>query len=107
MPGIVGIITKRPRAWAEAQLHRMVNALCHEASYVSGVWSDESLGIYAGWIARENSFSSEMPLQSESGDQVLIFSGEEYPDPQTVAGLVARGHEIEDTESAYLGHMAE
>ena len=43
MPGIVGLITKMPREWAEPQLRRMVKTLCHEPFYRSGVWIDESL----------------------------------------------------------------
>jgi asparagine synthase (glutamine-hydrolysing) len=107
MPGIVGLITKRPRAWAEAQLQQMVAALRHESSYVTGTWVDESLGIYVGWIARGNSFSDGMPLKNERGDLVLFFSGEEYPDPGAVTALRSRGHAIGEQPAAYLVHMAE
>ena len=107
MPGIVGLITKRPRAWAEAQLQQMVASLRHESFYATGTWVDESLGIYVGWIARGKSFSDEMPLKNERGDLVLFFSGEEYPDPQAIAELRSRGHAIADQPAAYLVHMAE
>ena len=30
MPGIVGLITKRPREWAEQQLACMIKSLLHE-----------------------------------------------------------------------------
>ena len=62
MPGIVGLVTKQPRAWAEPQLARMVASLRHESFYVTGTWIDESLGIYVGWVARKNSFSDGMPF---------------------------------------------
>ena len=52
MPGLVGLITRMPRERAEAELLRMVAALRHEPWYVSGTWSDESLGIYVGWVER-------------------------------------------------------
>ena len=81
MPGIVGLITKMPREWAEPQLQRMVKTLCHEPFYSSGVWIDESLGVYVGWVERQGSFSDGMPLSNEQGDVHLIFSGEEFPDP--------------------------
>src|SRR5438309_293930 len=33
MPGIVGLVTKQPREWAEPQLLRMVETLRHRSSY--------------------------------------------------------------------------
>ena len=53
MPGIVGLITKMPREWAEPQLLRMVEALRHESFYEIGTCIDESLGVYAGWAAQQ------------------------------------------------------
>ena len=107
MPGIVGLITKRKRVWAEAQLQQMVAALCHETFYTTGTWVDESLGLYVGWIARANSFSDQMPLSNEQKDRVLFFAGEEYPEPGFVVGLRQRGHSIEDKPAAYLVHHSE
>lgn len=78
MPGIIGLQTRMPRGWAEAQLNRMVEALQHEKFYVSGTWVDESLGLYVGWVARENSVSAGMPHRNERGDLTLIFSGEDF-----------------------------
>ncbi|MGA2831967.1 MAG: hypothetical protein ABSE55_02745 [Terracidiphilus sp.] len=107
MPGIVGLITKRPRQWAEEQLRKMVAVLLHEPSYVTGTWIDESLGVYVGWVARNNSFSNQMPVINERGDRVLIFSGEEYPEPGTTVRLRQGNHVIDDNPAAYLVHVAE
>jgi asparagine synthase (glutamine-hydrolysing) len=107
MPGIVGLITKRPRQWAEEQLRKMVAVLRHEPSYVTGTWIEESLGVYVGWVARNNSFSSQMPLTNERGDRVLIFSGEEYPEPGATTRLRQRNHVIDDNPASYLVHVAE
>ena len=107
MPGIVGLITKMPRDWAEPQLRRMVETLRHESCYVSGTWVDESMGVYVGWIARKNSFSDEMPLSNERGDVVLVFSGEEYPEPETARRLKDRGHELATDGPSYLVHLYE
>jgi asparagine synthase (glutamine-hydrolysing) len=107
MPGIVGLITKRSREWAEAQLQQMVAALRHESFYVTGTWGDESLGFYVGWIARRNSFSDEMPLENERRNLTLFFSGEEYPEPGIVSELHGRGHTIGEPPASYLVHMAE
>ena len=107
MPGIVGLITKMPRARAESELQRMVGAICHESFYVTGTWVDEALGVYVGWAARKGSFSDGMPLRNEQGDSVLVFSGEEFPDPGTRQGLKQRGHQVQPQGPSYLVHLYE
>lgn len=107
MPGIVGLLTRMPREWAELELLRMVEALRHENFYVTGTWRDATLGVYAGWVARKNSFSDGMPLRNERGDVVLVFSGEEFPDPGTERYLNVRGHRLEPAGPSYLVHLYE
>jgi asparagine synthase (glutamine-hydrolysing) len=107
MPGIIGLLTKRPAAWANQQLQTMTSALLHEPFYTTGTWTDESLGVYAGWVALANSFSDQMPLRNEKGDRVLFFAGEEYSSPSLIADLRERGHAIDDRPAAYLAHVAE
>jgi len=107
MPGIVGLVTKLPRERAEKLLSRMVEALRHESSYVTGTWIDESLGVYVGWTVRKNSFSDAMPLINETGDVCLVFSGEDYPEPGTAARLRGRGHLLDKGSSSYLVHLFE
>jgi asparagine synthase (glutamine-hydrolysing) len=107
MPGIVGLITKMPREWAEPQLQRMVKSICHESFYNTGTWIDESLGVYVGWSVRKNAFSDGMPLQNERGDVTLIFSGEEFPEPGTACRLKERGHSVEPQGPSYLVHLYE
>jgi hypothetical protein len=65
VPGIVGLITKKPKADAERELLKMTQSLLHESFYVSGTWSDESLGVYVGWSAQKGSFADEMPVFNE------------------------------------------
>src|SRR6266404_4537514 len=107
MPGLVGLITRMPREEAERQLLEMVRVLCHEEFYVTGTWTEESLGVYLGWIARKGSFSDGMPLQNERGDVVLAFSGEDFPEPGTAQGLKDRGHELNTVGPSYLVHLYE
>jgi asparagine synthase (glutamine-hydrolysing) len=107
MPGIVGLITKKPREWAEQQLARMIAPLLHEPFYKKGTWSDESMGVYVGWVARENSFADGMPLRNEGNDVVLVFSGEEYPEPGTARRLKESGHGCDETGPSYLVHLYE
>jgi asparagine synthase (glutamine-hydrolysing) len=107
MPGIFGLITRKPREWAEPQLLRMLKLLRHESFYVTGTWIDEASGVYVGWTARENSFSDGMPVQNERGDVTLVFSGEEYPEPSTAQGLKERGHQFKAGGASYLVHLYE
>lgn len=107
MPGIIGLLTKMPREWAEPQLQRMVDALRHESFYVTGTWVDESLGVYVGWVARKASFSDGMPLCNEKADVSLFFSGEEYSDPGIAPHLRERGHAFPMGGPSYLVHLYE
>jgi asparagine synthase (glutamine-hydrolysing) len=107
MPGIVGLISKMPRVTAESQLLQMVKTQHHESFYASGTWIDESLGVYVGWTALQNSFSDGMPLTNERGDVRLIFSGEEYPEPRTAERLREKGHSLNTEDSSYLVHLYE
>ena len=102
MPGIVGLITKRPRAWAERQLDSMVKPLLHESFYVKGKWVDEQLGVYVAWVAIKDSFADGMPLSNERGDVTLVFSGEEYSDPAKVGRLSENGHRNSVNKASYL-----
>jgi asparagine synthase (glutamine-hydrolysing) len=96
-----------PRVEAERELLQMVAALCHEDFYVTGTWIDESLGVYVGWIVRENSFSDGMPLQNEHRDVVLVFAGEEFPEPGASRRLKERGHDFSLSGPSYLVHVYE
>jgi asparagine synthase (glutamine-hydrolysing) len=107
MPGIVGLLTNMPRADAEAKLLRMVQALVHEPFYRTGTWSDESLGVYVGWVVRKRSFSDGMPLWNEQGDVGLVFCGEEFPAPPTHRALAERRHGAAHDGPSYLVHLAE
>ena len=107
MPGIVGLISKMPRAVAEPQLLQMVETIRHESFYTSGTWIDRSLGVYVGWTVLPNSFSECMPVCNERGDVNLVFSGEEYPGPGTADRLRRDGHSLKSGEASYLVHLYE
>lgn len=96
MPGIVGLVTARPRDRAERELRRMVECLRHEPFYETGTWVDESLGLYVGWCERNDGFAHRMPLRNERGDVVLVFSGEDFADPRRLK----EGGAVADSESA-------
>jgi asparagine synthase (glutamine-hydrolysing) len=96
-----------PPEQAEEQLLRMVATLRHEPSYETGTWINRSLGIYVGWSATKNSFSGSMPITNEREDIVLMFSGEEYPEPGTNQRLQERGHVVQPGAASYLVHLYE
>jgi asparagine synthase (glutamine-hydrolysing) len=107
MPGIVGLLTRMPRERAEPELLQMVESLRHESFYGTGTWVDESLGVYVGWAVQKNSFADGMPLLNEREDVVLVFSGEEFPEPGTARRLKERGHGLDATGPSYLVHLYE
>jgi asparagine synthase (glutamine-hydrolysing) len=96
-----------PREWAEPQLLRMVASIRHESFYKTGIWIDESLGLYLGWAIKENSFADGIPVCNEQGNLVLLFSGEEYPDPGIACRLRDRGHAFKAEGPSYLVHLSE
>jgi asparagine synthase (glutamine-hydrolysing) len=107
MPGIVGVITKMPRARAEQSVHRMVESVRHESFYTSGMLVDEHQGVYVGWVALEGSFSAVMPLHNEAKDLSLVFSGQEFPGASVRTDLKQRGHNVEPDGPSYLVHLCE
>ncbi len=107
MPGIVGLITKKPSEQAREELCQMVKAIRHEPFYTTGTWADESLGVYVGWSAANNSPSGRMPLSNEKGDVVLVFSGEEFAGAETAKQLNGRGHATNGHGPGYLVHLYE
>src|ERR1700738_4156202 len=107
MPGIVGIITKMPRERATSELLRMLGSMLHESFYVSGTWIDEELGLYAGWMEREEACGGEMPQRNEAGDKTLLFSGDEFAAPGIARELKQRGHTLQQGLHSHLIHQAE
>ena len=59
----------------------MLEFSCVTRTFMCGTWVEESLGVYVGWVARKDSFAEWMPLRNERGDVVLVFAGEEFPEP--------------------------
>jgi asparagine synthase (glutamine-hydrolysing) len=96
-----------PRERAEAELLRMVAALRHETSYVSGTWSEESLGLYVGWVERGGALAGCMPFKDAQGDLVLAFSGEDVSERGRALRLRRRGDAGDGEEFSYLVQLAE
>ena len=69
----------------------MITSMEHERSYTSGCYLIPELGVHAGWIAHEGCFLASQPFVNETGDVVLLFSGECFIDPETRAELRGKG----------------
>jgi asparagine synthase (glutamine-hydrolysing) len=107
MPGIVGIVSQRPAEECESVVKAMLASMKHEASYVSGMYSASEMGIYAGWVAHENSFAAAQVFFNEQRDIALIFSGECFVDRETRADLRQNGHTFGENKGDWLVHFYE
>ena len=107
MLGIVAIVTKMSRADALMELAQMLRAVCHDSCCKTGTWIDESSGFYVAWARSGQWDCEDVPLRNEREDVVLMFSGEEFPDPGTAQRLRAQGHALDIDGRSYLVHLAE
>src|SRR6266404_532121 len=107
MPGITGIIGRKPRSENRAELEAMVASMTHEPFYTSGTLANERLGLWIGWTGFEGSFSDCMPVWNENKDVCLVFAGEEFTDAEQITALKARGHLFDPENASYLVHMYE
>jgi len=107
MPGITGIMGLGQAEENEGRLRQMTRVMMHEPFYISGRLTHERLGSRLGWVAVRGSFADGMPLWNENHDICLIFSGEDYADPDQIANLKARGHVFNPGNASYLVHSYE
>jgi asparagine synthase (glutamine-hydrolysing) len=107
MPGIAGMISRRPAEQCESRLRAMVGTMEHENFYTSGMHLIPAMGIYGGWIAHEESFAANQVFFNEHKDITLIFSGECFVDPETPANLSQKGHALGKKEGDWLVHLYE
>lgn len=92
MPGILGVISRQPAAECERAVQAMVATLRHESFHAAGTFSAPELGVFAGWVAHENSFADKQAFQNEQQDIALVFSGECFVELETKNRLRQAGH---------------
>ena len=107
MPGIAGIISRLPAANCLRTVQTMTAAMQHESFHASGNFSVAELGVFAGWVAHENSFASSQVFENETKEVALIFCGEVFAEPATQAQLRRDGHQFSETGGAWLVHLYE
>lgn len=107
MPGITGIISKRPRELNEKELEKMLKCMMYEPYYTSGVYTNCELNIYAGCVNLKGSFSDCMPVKNEKKDKILIYYGENFADKDVLNALKGKNHQFNSNNASYLIHLYE
>ncbi len=79
--------------------------MLHEPEYKHGTYFNEDLGVFAGWVCHRGSYADCMPIYSEEEDIVLLFSGENYPDPTVIDHLKQRGHIFDQKSANSIVHL--
>jgi asparagine synthase (glutamine-hydrolysing) len=92
MPGIAGLISKRPSDECRRLVEQMLSCMKHEPFYTSGTCSAPELGVFAGYVALEGAFADCQPIVNEREDIFLLFAGECFTDPGSTMPLQRRGH---------------
>jgi asparagine synthase (glutamine-hydrolysing) len=108
MPGIMGIIHKDPGVpESRAAIDAMVKSMRHEPFTTSGTLFVEALGLAAGWVSHQGSFSDCLPVWNETKEICLIFSGEDVSVDAEIPALRSGGHRIEAGDARALVHWYE
>ena len=102
VPGLFGVITKRPLDEAKAEIDRMLACVKHESFYTTGSFAMEPQGLYIGWAVQQGSFSDCMPIIDSAHDRTMFFSGQNFPNEHLVSALRSRGHVRNFTHASYL-----
>ena len=80
MPGIVGIVSRRPAADCQQLVTAMVASMRHESFYEFGTCSAPELGVHAGWTAHPHSFAQRESSTGSCDDVATLVAGECYGD---------------------------
>jgi asparagine synthase (glutamine-hydrolysing) len=76
MPGIVGIVSRKPAAQCQRLVAAMVGSMMHEPFYESGTCCLPDVGVYAGWIAHPASFAQRESRGDGRQDVVVAMAGD-------------------------------
>jgi asparagine synthase (glutamine-hydrolysing) len=82
----------------------MLGAMRYNNRYSHGQFIEQECGLQIGWTCHPGSFAEGMPLVSQSGDTVMIFTGENFEEPGEVSRL-SRG--VSDPNSAKAAYLLE
>jgi asparagine synthase (glutamine-hydrolysing) len=102
MPGIVGIISRKPAAECARAVPAMLATMRHENFHQTGTFSAPELGVFTGWVVAENTFASRQVFQNQEKSLALVFAGECFLDPATKNKLRQNGHPFSATGGDWL-----
>lgn len=87
MPGIAGIVSRRPAEECQRLVDAMIKSMKYEPFYASGTCFAPEIGVYGGWVAHDGSFAARQSAHGDRDAVTLLFSGEcFFPSPDTRAG---------------------
>lgn len=107
MPGIFGIISPKSSEKNKQDLDIMLNSMMHEQFYASGQFTNDTLGVYAGWVCHKDSFCDCMPVWNEKKNIALVFFGENFTDVELFNQLKSKHHKFDHSNASYLVHLYE
>lgn len=107
MPGIFGIISKRPTDMNVEELNIMCKSANMEQFYNSGKFVHVDMGVYIGWTCHKGSFADCLPIINEKEDKFLIYFGENFNDQEDMDELKRHNHKYDKNNASYLIHMYE
>ena len=82
VPGIFGIISRRPPDECEQQMRRMLSSMAADTDLAIGVRRYDQMGVYLGWAAHPDSFAARQSVAVGTGGVTIAFSGECFPQPR-------------------------
>lgn len=107
MPGIVGIISQSPSDECKGLVQLMIRCMDYESFYISGTYFVPGMGIYAGWVALEESFAAQQVFTNEQNNIAILFAGECLPDSESQARIRRNGDSRTEKEAGWLVHLYE
>jgi asparagine synthase (glutamine-hydrolysing) len=85
----------------------MIRCMDYESFYVSGTHFVPGMGIYAGWVALEQSLAAQQVFTNKQNDIALLFAGECLPDAESQARIRRNGDSRTGKESDWLVNLYE
>src|SRR5947207_1783967 len=107
MPGVTGIIRFAPDERIDQDLDSMLCAMRYNNRYSHGRFIDEECGLRIGWTAHPGSFAEGMPIVSQDGNTVMIFTGETFEDSGSITCSRSSIPHTHTSKASYLLQLYE
>jgi asparagine synthase (glutamine-hydrolysing) len=85
----------------------MISCMEYETFYVSGTHFVPEMGIYAGWVALEESFAAQQVFTNKHNNVALLFAGECLPHSESQARVRRNGDARSEKEADSPVHLYE